>query len=55
MARKAKKYKEELEKDENFKKLMNERSGKLLRLQPEEWMPFSKHILSVLEKVFVDE
>ena len=52
---KQKKYKEELEKDENFKKLMNERSGKLLRLQPEEWMPFSKHILSVLEKVFVDE
>ena len=52
---KQKKYKEGLEKDENFKKLMNERSGKLLRFQPEEWMPFSHHILSVLEEVFVND
>jgi len=52
---KQKKYKEGLEKDENFKKLMKERSGKLLRFQPEEWMPFSHHILSVLEEVFVND
>ena len=49
---KQKKYKEELEKDEDFKKLMNEKSGYHLKFSPEEWMPFSKHILSVLEKVF---
>jgi hypothetical protein len=52
---KQKKYKEELEKDEDFKKLMNEKSGYHLKFSPEEWMPFSDHILSVLEKVFVDE
>jgi hypothetical protein len=52
---KQKKYKEGLEKDENFKKLMKERSGKLLRFQPEEWMPFSVHILSVLNEVFVND
>jgi len=54
---KQKKYREELEKNEDFKKLMDNRpgTGYYLKFNPEEWMPFSHHILSVLKKVFVDE
>lgn len=54
---KQKKYREELEKNEDFKKLMDNRpgTGYYLKFKPEEWMPFSHHILSVLKKVFVDQ
>ena len=54
---KQKKYREELEKNEDFKKLMDNRpgTGYYLKFNPEEWMPFSHHILSVLKKVFGDE
>jgi hypothetical protein len=54
---KQKKYREELEKNEDFKKFMDNRpgTGYYLKFKPEEWMPFSHHILSVLKKVFVDQ
>ena len=54
---KQKKYREELEKNEDFKKLMDNRpgTGYYLKFKPEEWMPFSHHILSVLKNVFVDQ
>ena len=52
---KKEKYKNELEKNADFKKLMDNRQGFYLRFSPDEWMPFREHILSVLKKVFVDE
>jgi len=30
-------------------------TGYYKKFNPEEWMPFSHHILSVLKKVFVDD
>ena len=52
---KQKKYKDEIEKNVSFKKLMDGRPGKILRFKAQEWMPFSDHILSVLKKVFTEE
>ena len=52
---KQKKYKDELEKNVSFKKLMDGVPGKYLRFKAQEWMPFSDHILSVLKKVFTEE
>ena len=57
---KRKKYQDGLEENVDLKKLIRDRimekgENNLMTFNPEEWMPFSHHIISVLEKVFVDE